>query len=276
MTFQNKENLKNLITDAENRFDQKYMTPKQFWSGYQQLTDGPHIEEVDDESDDDDFGDNKRGIVSTTVGSDNFHAEGDAINEDSYVDSNNLPNDRFSQNSPYYSNFTPITDPLLSKPQFRAPKTVPAIRPTVYDDDSIQSNDSLDQMARLGFDTDDDSIDIGKSIFEPDKQEPEPIKQPDVSVGDADDESIEEVPIKPHASENVVENIEEDEAVKLLMKQRSKIGHSSGANLTFMYDQLKGLTNNKNYEKEWKKATHNKKKTIVSKLFREFDQKQKK
>jgi hypothetical protein len=288
LALQNKENMQKLLTDAENRFDQKYMTPQNAYQRFQQLMGGvENIDEVDDEPDEDDFGNNKRGVVSTTAGSDNFHAEGDVINEDAYVDTNDMlqltdfpDNSRFSRESPYFSGFK---NPLLAKPQFRAPKIVPAIRPTVYDDDSLQSIPSFD------------SIDIGKSIFDIDTEsdddslktenvrivEPKPkqvepeTKQPDVSVEDADDESIEEVPVKPHASEKVVENIEEDEAVKLLMKQRSKIGHSSGANLTFMYDQLKGLTNNKNYDKDWKKANHNKKKTIVSKLFREYDQKKK-
>jgi hypothetical protein len=301
MTFQNKENLKNLITDAENRFDKKYMTPNQFWSGYQQLIGAPQIEEVDDEpyeednydddDYDDDFGDSKKGVVSTTAGSDNFHAEGDAINEDGYVDANDMlqlsdfpDNSRFEQESPYVSGFK---NPLLARPQFRAPKVVPAIRPLVYDD-SIQSIDSLDSIQSI------DSLDIGKSIFDIDtesdddslktenvrivepipKQEPEP-KLPDVSVEDADDELIDEVPIKPHASENVVEKIENDEAIKLLMKQRSKIGTSKVDNLIFMYDRLKELTDNKSYDEKWKKANPNKKKTIVSKLFREYDQKKK-
>jgi hypothetical protein len=76
MTFQNKENLKQLITDAENRFDQKYMTPQNAYQRYQQLMGRvENIDEVDGEPDDDDFGNNKRGVVSTTAGSDNFHAE---------------------------------------------------------------------------------------------------------------------------------------------------------------------------------------------------------
>jgi hypothetical protein len=82
--------------------------------------------------------------------------------------------------------------------------------------------------------------------------------------------------MKPDAKDNVVENIEEVEAVKLLMKQRSKIGHSSAANFTFMYDQLKGRTNNKSFDKDWKKANHNQKKTIVSKLFKDLNKQKKK
>jgi hypothetical protein len=67
------------------------MTPDKIYQGFQRIMGGvENIEEVDDEPNDDDFGNNKRGAVSTTAGSDNFHVEGDVINEDAYVDTNNM------------------------------------------------------------------------------------------------------------------------------------------------------------------------------------------
>jgi hypothetical protein len=69
LALQNKENMQKLLTDAENRFDKKYMTPNQFWSGAQQLIGAPHIEEVEpyEEPDDDDFAETKKGVVATTA-----------------------------------------------------------------------------------------------------------------------------------------------------------------------------------------------------------------
>jgi hypothetical protein len=61
------------FTDAENRFDKKYLTPENGYYRALQLMGAPYIEEV--KPDDDDFGDNKGSVVSTTAGSDNFHAE---------------------------------------------------------------------------------------------------------------------------------------------------------------------------------------------------------
>jgi hypothetical protein len=144
----------------------------------------------------------------------------------------------------------------------------------------------MDDSSIWSYPHSEDTLNISRSIFEPQIQhpdyeepkiqpvpepEPEPvlpavkIQEPSVFVED-DSESEEYVPPAPKIDEEV-------EALKLLKEQRSKIGKSNAANLTFMYDRLKGLTNNKTYDKRWAKASHNDKKTIVSKLFRELDKK---
>jgi hypothetical protein len=276
--------------DAENRFDQKYMTPNQFWNGIQQLSDKPFVQEVDqltgdlydiydDDPTDDDFGNNKRSVVSTTQGSDSFHAEGEPSNH-GLKDTNDMlqltdyPDNgsRFQQSPPKFQFGS------LPKPQFRRPK--------IYSSKPVP--EKMDDSSIWSYPHSEDLLNISKSIFEPQIQhpdyeepkiqpvpepEPEPvlpavkIQEPSVFVED-DSESEEYVPPAPKIDE-------EAEALKLLKEQRSKIGKSNAANLTFMYDRLKGLTKNKKYDKQWARASHNDKKTIVSKLFRELDQKKK-
>jgi hypothetical protein len=73
-------------------------------------------------------------------------------------------NSRFEQESPYVSGFK---NPLLARPQFRAPKIVPAIRPTIYNNNVDGDDVSFDANESFGSN---DSLDIGKSIFDIDTE----------------------------------------------------------------------------------------------------------
>jgi hypothetical protein len=285
MTFQNKDNLQKLLTDAENRFDKKYLTPENGYYRALQLMGAPYIEEV--KPDDDDFGDNKGSVVSTTAGSDNFHAEGEAINPDAFID-HDLPqitdypySDRFSQDSPYYNNFKPVTQPIGGLPQVLAPKVADAIRQADYnkniDDDSlVDSNDSLDigDIGKSIFDIDTDSdVDSLKTenvrIVEPKSKQ---VKQPDVSVEDV--EVKEEPPMKPVSKEAVIEDMDYDNNMELLKEYKKNVAKLSADKHIHAHSLLKdiGISN----DEGWSKANYNERKKIVSQMLRKWDAQKKK
>jgi hypothetical protein len=79
--------------------------------------------------------------------------------------------------------------------------------------------------------------------------------------------------MKPVAKDNIIENIDDAEAVKTLLNMRPNIAISKAADLVFMRDRPKDLTGFNN-DKVWSDAKH-KRKTIVKEMFRKWDDQKK-